>query len=294
VAARGTRRPDTLKSALGHQLMLCRTTAGYATQAQFAGALGMSETPIAKAESGDRAPSGDLFAAWLLACEVTGQLALVLEDMHRLARMKDDLQAYQVASWEEIEEQARTLMYWEVTLVPGIAQTEDYARSLFMAWRHTPEKVEELAARRIARRNILTSPEAPDVVIVLWQRGLETLVGSAQTMADQLALLLELSELPNVYIHVLSSGVQAGMGMAGPVSLAGTDTGDAVLTEGPSESTVTMDVTHTRLAGAIFNSVRASARNEADSRVLIREEMKAWIAKAGGSQPTAAAPQATA
>lgn len=293
-APKGARRPDTIKLALGYQLMLCRTNAGYSSQAELAKALGKSETPIAKVESGERAPSQSLFEDWIQKCGVTGQLALAIESMYHLARMKDDPQAAQAASWEEIEEQARSLMYWELTLIPGIAQTEDYARGLFEMWRHSPDKVAELTARRMKRQAVLAKPDAPDVVIVIWERVLHTLVGSPETMAAQLKLLLEISALPNVFVNVLPAGVRAGMGMAGPVSIASTDTGEAVVMEAAYEGPVMEDSSLVKLAEAILNTVRASAKDDEDSRTLITEAMETWKARAGGSPATAAIHPGTA
>lgn len=286
-ATKGARRPDTPKKALGHQLMLCRTNAGYHTQPELAKAMGISVSPIAKVESGDRAPSPPMFEDWLLKCSVSGQLAIAIESIFHLARMKDDPQGYQFDSWEDVEEQATSLMFWELTLVPGIAQTEDYARSLFEMWRNTPERVNELTARRVKRRDVLTRPEAPDVVIVLWERVLYTLVGTPEIMVAQLEQLIELSNLPNVYLHVLPASVRAGMGTTGPVWLASSDMGEAVVMEGASESAVSEDVSKLKLGRTILNSVRASAKDEAESRVRIMEAIETWKAQAGGSPPTA-------
>lgn len=291
---KGDRRPETLKDALGFQLALCRKNAGYHTQDDFAQSIGKSSTPIAKVESGERLPSPDLFEAWVDACGVKGQLLLAIENMLHLARMRDDPQAYQAMTWEEVEEKARMLMYWELTAIPGITQTEDYARSLFMMWRNTPEKVEELTARRLRRRDILAKPDAPDVVIIIWERALYTPVGTPETMLAQIDLLLELSQMPNVYVQILAAGDRPGMGMAGPVSIAHTDTGEAVVMEAASESPVATEASQVRLAEAIFNDVRASAKNSADSLVIITEAKQTWMERAGASPASAVTPRATA
>lgn len=292
---RVNRQPETLKGALGHHLMLSRMQAGYKTQADLAEAIGnMTKGPIEKVEAGERIPSSELFERWLHVCGVTGQLAEVLQTMYHLARVKDDPQAYQAAPWEEIEGQARWLMYWELTLVPGLLQTEDYARHLFLGWRNSAEKVKELTGRRLKRRAVLTKDDAPDVVVVIWERALYTLVGSPEVMAAQLDLLLELSDLPNVFVHILPAGAPAGMGMAGPVSIAVTDAGEAVLMEGPDESAVASDTAKVKLAESIFNSVRALVKDAGDSRTIITEAMETWKERAGASPRTAAPRRETA
>lgn len=290
-AKAGDQRPDTIQKALGFQLTLARKNAGYKTQVDLANSLGITDSPIAKAESGYQPPSPHLFEQWMDACGVKGQLAIACESMYYLARLKDDPQAYQASSWEETEEQARSLLYWELTLVPGVAQTEDYARALFEMWRNSPDKVAELTARRINRQQVLTKPDAPDVVMVIWERALHTLVGSPEIMVDQLGSLLELSDLPNVYIHILPAGVRAGMGMAGPVSIADTDTGEAAVMEAAYESPVMTDASLVKLANAILNSVRASAKDVEGSKMIITEAMETWKARTAGGSPATAGTQ---
>jgi hypothetical protein len=291
-AKKGDRRPDTLQAALGYQLRLCRVNAGYGSQTEFAPALGITDSPIAKAESGYLPPSPHVFKDWLDACGVKGQLALAIESMYHLARIKDDPQAYEASSWEALEEQAQLLSYWEMTLFPGPVQTEEYARSLFTAWRHSPEKVEDLTDRRVRRQSVLTRADAPEAVIVLWERVLHTRVGSAEIMAAQLARVLELAELPNVHVHILPGDVQAGLGMSGPVGIASGEAGDAVVAEMSFESAVATDMSHVRQATATFNSVRADALNSSESKAIITEAMEEWKARArSGASPATAAPR---
>lgn len=216
--------------------------------------------------------------------------------MYQLARRKDDPQAHQAMSWEDIEAEAHTLLYWQLSVLPGIVQTEDYARGLFGTWRHSPEKLEELTARRMGRQSLLTRLNPPDVIIIFWEHALCTPVSSPEVMAAQLERLLELSSLAHVYIHVVPSAVRPGMGAAVPISLASTGTGDVVQAENPFESGVLAEPLQVQLAHTIFNNVRSFAKDEAESRAIITEAMESWksAASSGASPATAAATRATA
>lgn len=78
-------------------------------------------------------------------------------------------------------------------LVPGLLQTEAYARALISAaQRFEPqETVEELLRTRLERQALLTSPTAPQLWVVLHEAVLRTQVGGAAVMAEQLSSLVE-------------------------------------------------------------------------------------------------------
>ncbi|WP_435592169.1 helix-turn-helix domain-containing protein [Nocardia sp. bgisy118] len=115
-----------------------------------------------------------------------------------------------------LEEAARQLSTYENELVPGLLQTEAYARALLSAARldASPTEIERRVQLRLARQALVTRGESPvqlDVVIseaVLWRR-----VGGADVTADQLEHLRRMSELPNVRIKTVppESGYHAGM-----------------------------------------------------------------------------------
>ncbi|QXJ22575.1 helix-turn-helix domain-containing protein [Actinomadura graeca] len=110
--------------------------------------------------------------------------------------------------WPQIESDAVMLVSWENSIVPGLAQTPDYALAMLRGSR-------EAADARISRQSILTKDDdstSPTVLFLLDEHVLHNLVGTPDTMREQLEHLLELSLLPNVTIQVvLGSGEHEGV-----------------------------------------------------------------------------------
>ncbi|MFQ6394812.1 helix-turn-helix domain-containing protein [Nocardia sp. KC 131] len=115
-----------------------------------------------------------------------------------------------------LEEAARQLSTFENELVPGLLQTESYARAVLAAGRPeaTDAEIERRVQLRMARQALVTRGDSPlqlDVVIsesLLWHR-----VGGAEVTAEQLEHLRRMCDLPNVRIRVVASdsGYHDGM-----------------------------------------------------------------------------------
>lgn len=268
-------RPSSLSHGLGMQLRAVRKAVN-ATQADLAGELHVSEGLVSRFETGDRVPTDDLFAKWMTKCQVRGQLLSALECMWWMARAKDDPVTARTVPWFETEAQAHTLRHWGLSLIPGRAQTEDYARALFVAWKQPADKIDELVAERTSRKDILEAPDGPDVTIVLWQRILDTAIGSPKVMRDQISRLIELSDNPRIHIHVFPISLGANMGLAGSIDLATTTTTEVLLIDGYPEPVLTSDPARVRAASGTFNSIRSDALNRIDSRNALTEAMGTW------------------
>lgn len=105
-----------------------------------------------------------------------------------------------------LEAEARRIDTYEPELVPGLFQTEDYARTLIR--KGHPEENEEEAERRVqlrvGRQKILTRPIDPPMIrVILRETILRTPVGSTGIMAAQLRHLADAADLPNVAIRVV-------------------------------------------------------------------------------------------
>src|SRR6185437_9484932 len=160
------RSPTTNVAAfLGEQLGALRTAAGYASHEALARALQTDRSTVTKVETGARPPNDRLLALWVDTCGATGQLRAVLEGLGVLARVRED-SARKVAPWFETEAEAHTLRYWAPVIVPGLVQTEAYARELFTAMGLDDAKVTEFLEVRMGRQAIIERPDPPDITIV--------------------------------------------------------------------------------------------------------------------------------
>jgi transcriptional regulator with XRE-family HTH domain len=107
-----------------------------------------------------------------------------------------------------LESEAESISAWSPELVPGLLQTQDYARAAIDA--HvaatasiSPSEIDRWVQTRLKRQRILTSEHPTTQVSVLDESVLLRHVGSARVMRDQLAHLIDVSRLENVTLRVL-------------------------------------------------------------------------------------------
>jgi transcriptional regulator with XRE-family HTH domain len=123
-------------------------------------------------------------------------------------------------SWFELylrlEQAASIIRSYQVQFVPGLLQSEQYARAVIVQG-HGGEDAEEIDRRvnlRMTRQKLLTEPDAPRFWAVIDEAALRRAFGSPAVMQEQIGHLLELAEVPSVTIQVLpfSSGGHAAAG----------------------------------------------------------------------------------
>ncbi|MDD6791076.1 MAG: DUF5753 domain-containing protein, partial [Thermobifida fusca] len=92
-----------------------------------------------------------------------------------------------------LERKAVEIREYQMVVLPGLLQTEDYARSLIrpaQPWANA-EKVDELVHARMSRREILTAPDRPLCWFVVDQVVIDRVTGSPTVMKEQLTYLLK-------------------------------------------------------------------------------------------------------
>ncbi|GHH69018.1 transcriptional regulator [Streptomyces sulfonofaciens] len=119
------------------------------------------------------------------------------------------------SGYVSLEESARTIRSYEPHFVPGLLQTEDYAREVLTTGsvgRHEPGRVERHVALRLERQALLRRPDAPRFWVVVDETVLLRPVGSSAVMRAQIDRMLEAAELPNVTLQIaeLSAGHHPG------------------------------------------------------------------------------------
>ncbi|GIJ26507.1 transcriptional regulator [Micromonospora qiuiae] len=124
--------------------------------------------------------------------------------------------------WLDAERGATQLRYFEPNLIPGLLQVEHYARAVLRAVDSlTDDEVEQRVKGRMDRQAILTGDRPPQFVAVLDEAALRhTGDGLGGIMAQQVAHLIALAELPHVHVHVIPLGSGLHVGLSGPFALA--------------------------------------------------------------------------
>ncbi len=261
---------------LGKLLRQARLAAGYASQDALAAALGFERSTITKAESGARAPTEDVFNKWCDVCGITGELRDVLMGLTALARHSDGPVPTWFEDYLEVEDEAYAILVWQPIVIPGLLQTEDYARALFLAEEVDSAKTTEMVAARMARQAIFERADPPQVVFVLDELVLHRLIGSPAIMAAQLAHICEMSERPTVSVHILPSENGANVGLFGGFFIASSEgRPDVVLMETVEDQT-SEKRRLVRKAQIVFDHVRRDALPRGASRAIILEAAERW------------------
>jgi transcriptional regulator with XRE-family HTH domain len=160
----------------------------------------------------------------LYAIEENEREALV--QLAREARMKGWWHAYNevfTGSFVGLESDASSLHTHQALLVPGLLQTEDYARAVHRATRPdaTEADVERRVAARMTRQKLLTDAQPPEYWAILDEAVLHRMVGGPRTMSAQLKRLVELAASPHVTLQVVPFGAGAHAGIEGPFLILG-------------------------------------------------------------------------
>ena len=171
----------------GAMLAYYRTRAGM-TPEQLGARVFVSGSQIRKVEAGTRTPTEDLAKA----CEGVGELGCngALTELYEILGEKLKRRAYPgwFAAWPDKEAQARRLRSFELVVVPGLLQTEAYARAVLSTRvGATEDEIDEAVAARLARQKILEREHPPELWVILDEGVLRRPVGGSEVMQGQLS-----------------------------------------------------------------------------------------------------------
>src|SRR5580658_5516000 len=199
----------------GAMLSYYRSHAGM-TPEQLGARVFLSGSQIRKIEAGTRTPSEDLAKA----CEGIPELGCngALTELYEILSEHLKRRAYPgwFADWPDKEAQARRLRWFEPLVVPGLLQTETYARAILSTrMGATPEELEEAVAGRMERQRVLSRQHPPELWVILDEAVLRRPVGGSDVMREQLVRLVEAGWRPNIAIQVVPFGAGAHEGLRG-------------------------------------------------------------------------------
>jgi transcriptional regulator with XRE-family HTH domain len=120
-----------------------------------------------------------------------------------------------------LEQAASVIRAYEPQLVPGLLQTEDYARAI-MLLRHlhmSHSEIERRVALRMARQTFLSQPAAPDLWVALDEAALRRPLGDQKVQQAQLLHLIEMAQRPNITLQIVPFDVGAHAAAGGPFTI---------------------------------------------------------------------------
>ncbi|WP_052423059.1 DUF5753 domain-containing protein [Nonomuraea candida] len=175
--------------------------------------------------------------------------------------------------WPKIEKAALAIRTWEPLVMPGLLQTEAYARSLLSAEPGaTAEQVEEMVRARLERQSLFEGATPPMYAAVIDEGVLRRPIGGGKVMREQLERLLVLAAHPKFVIQVVPVGVGATPGLLGGFAIAQLPHGhDTAYLESASHGQVTDRVEEVRAISLRFDAIRAWAHPRHITEGIIRE-----------------------
>jgi hypothetical protein len=104
-----------------------------------------------------------------------------------------------------LEEAAARIQSWELQFIPGLLQTEDYARATFAHGhpRAADDTIDSMVDLRMRRQRILGGTHPPRLWMVIDESVLHRTLGSAAMLKKQVDRLLEVTELSHISLQVI-------------------------------------------------------------------------------------------
>jgi hypothetical protein len=219
--------PTVLRMLVGAQLRRLRETSQITCE-DAGEAIRASHSKISRLESG---------RTGFKARDVADLLTLygVHDEAERAAVLSLAEQASAPAWWHEyadvvppwfeaylgLEPAASVIRTYEVQFVPGLLQTEDYARAVVLLGHHDapPEEIERRVALRMRRQRLLRRPRPPKIWAVIDETALRRPIGGADIMRAQIDHLLALAEHPDVTIEIMPFSAGGHSAAGGPITI---------------------------------------------------------------------------
>ena len=202
--------PTVLKILLGAQLRRLRETAGV-TRDDAGYHIRASGSKISRLELGRVSFKERDVSDLLDLYHVSGEQKDQLVQLTREANATPWWQKYRevVPDWFQVyvglEEAATLIRVYEVQFVPGLLQTEEYARAVVMQGSPglSPDEVDNRVNVRLGRQRLFGKENAPRLWAIVDEAALRRPMGGRDVLAGQVKRLMEAVSEPNITLQVM-------------------------------------------------------------------------------------------
>ncbi|MEZ3178706.1 helix-turn-helix domain-containing protein [Streptomyces pimonensis] len=173
-----------------------------------------------------------------------------------------------------LEAEAVELHVYANQAVPGLLQTEEYARAIFMMMRPPmrDELIEQRVGARLDRQEILSSRDALLASFVMDEAVLRRPIGGRGILRGQLEQILLMGQQRNVEIQVMPLDREENAGMAGPFTLIETKEGRRIAyAEVQNVSRLQTERDRVRALEAKYGIIRAQALTPRESLAYVEK-----------------------
>lgn len=180
-----------------------------------------------------------------------------------------------IGNYVGFEDEASSIQVFEPQRIPGLLQTEDYARALFEGNPTIiPEGVSRRVSVRIERKKLLNSEHPPEFWAIVDEQAIRRPVGGHEVMREQLAHLVSEASTHHVTLQVLPIEAGAHPGMDGSfvmLSFPHPTDEPIVYVESATDGLYLEDEAAINGYNVMFNHLRAMALSQVASVRLIKE-----------------------
>ncbi|MFD8062176.1 helix-turn-helix domain-containing protein [Streptomyces cyaneofuscatus] len=181
---------------------------------QLAGIVNSSKSTLGRIETAELMPPPDIPARLDIAFGTDQHF----HGLYELARR--EIHPDQYKRYMDFEYRAEVIEQYGAQALPGLLQTEDYARAFLRCQEDlSPEVVEERVTARMSRQGRLRSEQPPFRWAIIDESVLLRPMGSRDCMRDQLASLLEQVDTPSSKVQVMPFGAGSHSLLGGALTL---------------------------------------------------------------------------
>ncbi|MFF5338570.1 Scr1 family TA system antitoxin-like transcriptional regulator [Streptomyces sp. NPDC013181] len=259
--------------ALGRQLKFLREQAGM-SQRELAQATHCGEDLISAMERGVRTPQVDFLALADRALNTGGLLSSAAEEVREALSRARTRHPGWFRDYARTEAEAVAVHEYSAQVVPGLLQTEEYARSLFTHRRPllNEETIEKRVADRMARQQIYERWPAPTLSFIVEEATLQRPIGGRAVHRLQLQRMLAVGRMRTVELQVMTTNRTEHPSLNASFTLI-TPKGrqEAAYTETYGLSRLITDPAEVRVFAERYGIMRAQALSPRESLVLIEK-----------------------
>ncbi|MEU7056739.1 helix-turn-helix transcriptional regulator [Streptomyces sp. NPDC046197] len=254
-------------TAFGRQLKLLRVRAGL-DRPEFGRLTGYAAQSIASFEQGRRIPPPRFIDRADEVLDAGGVLKALKEEVGRAqypAFFRD---------MARLEAGAVGLCVYATHAVPGLLQTEEYARAVFRMQRPLldDDVIEQRLTARMVRQDIFTRRPAPLLSFVIEEVVLRKPIGGWAALRGQLEQILLVGQNRNVEIQVMPTEREDHAGLGGPFNLIDTaEERRIAYTEVQDDSRLYTSAGKIRELEARYGILRSQALTPCESLAFIEE-----------------------
>ncbi|MET9808980.1 helix-turn-helix domain-containing protein [Streptomyces halstedii] len=259
--------------ALGKQLKVLREAAGL-SQKELGAAVHCGEDLVSAMERGVRTPQPDFLERADELLGAGGVLRAAKEEVREALARSRTRHPDWFRDFARTEATSVALHEYANQAMPGLLQTEEYARAIFTQRRPLldDETVEKRVADRLARHQLFERWPAPTFSFVLEEVVLQRPIGGSGVHTGQLKRLLACGRMRTVELQVMPTGRDEHPSMDGPFTLlTPRGRGEVAYTEVQGHARLITDPDEVRVVNERYGIMRAQALTPRESLTLIEK-----------------------